>query len=144
MHVWVGQIYVEAGVSFPFSSSMQRALGGELSSLISDESAFVRKYGPQFSLVIRLSARAKRAETEVRGPAVYKRSKTVEYAVFLPFDVIMASEHWCSAALSSLLDAIQVVFAQAGVVAVGLNARRAALVESICSDASMFEESRKR
>ena len=52
MKVSIGQIYVEAGVSFPFSHHMQRWLSDRLSELATPGAEFLQysRYGAAFDL----------------------------------------------------------------------------------------------
>jgi len=140
VNVFLGQIYQEVGASFPFSYVMQEWLGGQLSNLVTSSSEFFQKYGADFDLMVWISARKNSAETEIRGPAVFKKTKDVEYTVFLPYDTIAATEDERRTAILFLVDAIQEVFAREQIVASGLEARKTSMADHICSDPAMIEE----
>ena len=95
MNISVGQIYIEPGVNFPFSHLMQVWLGQQLSALASPTADFVNAYGIDFSLVIRISARKSLKANEIKGPTVFKRTKDVEYTIFLPYETIARSTDGC-------------------------------------------------
>jgi len=139
MRVHFGQIYIEAGVSFPFSHLFQRRLSDEVSALIVPSPQFLNKYGEDWDMMFRISAKAAIRATEIRGPSVFRKGKDVEYSIFLPFTTIHAAEDVSRTAIHSLFDAFLSVLTKLGFSTERLEARRAALVEDICSDPTMFD-----
>jgi len=137
MKVSVGQIYVEPGVRFPFSHLMQLWLGGELSALAVPRPAFVARYGPDYNVVIRISARRLCGENVIKGPTVFKKTKDVEYTLFLPFDTIVRGGDMCGMAMTFILSGIQEIFERAEISAEGLKDRKQALSEHVCSEPTM-------
>jgi hypothetical protein len=140
MKVAVAQIYIEPGASFPFSYLMQRWLSQELSSLATPTNAFLKRNGEGFMLTVYISAKTKAESNEIRGPSVAKKSKIVEYTLFLPYDVIDRSEDRCRAAMTHIVTGIQSIFQLAEIEAEGLEARRAAILDHVCADPTMLEE----
>ena len=140
MRVSVGQIYIKAGVSFPFSTGMQRWLGEELSSLASDAAIFVGRYGQDFSLVIRISAETGTSENQLKGPTVFKKERDVEYTIFLPYQAIVIGEEPRRLAAQFLVDGVRGVFQQAGIGTEELNGRAGNLVEQISSGDGMINK----
>jgi hypothetical protein len=140
MKVAVTQIYIEPGVSFPFSYLMQRWLSQELTSLATPTNAFLERNGVDFRLIVYISAKTKAESNEIRGPSVAKKSKAVEYTLFLPYDVIDRSEDRCRAAMTHIVTGIQAIFRLAGIDAEGLDGRRAAILDHVCSEPTMLEE----
>lgn len=139
MQIYFGQIYIEAGVSFPFSHVFQQRLSDEVTALVVPSPLFVKKYGEDWDLMFRISAKAAIRETEIRGPSVFRKAKDVEYSIFLPFTVIRASKDVSRTAIEYLFDAFLSVLTKLGFSTERLVARRSALVESICSDPTMFD-----
>lgn len=141
MRVSVSQIYIEAGVSFPFSYAMQQFLKEELTGVASDEvaSAFLNRYGSDYGLMIHLSAKRGIDGNEVVGPTVSKKDKLIEYTLFLPFDRISKDADGRRAAARLLVRGIRDVFAAAGVDVAGLESSEEALVERLCEDATMLK-----
>jgi hypothetical protein len=88
--------------------------------------------------MVRINARTGSAENEIKGPTVFKRTKDVEYTLFLPYDVI-ASENGCRDAARFLLKGIQEILTRAHVAAEGFEARKASIEEHICSDPAMLK-----
>ena len=139
MRVFVGQIYVKPGINFPFSHHLQAWLSEQLTELASPSTAFVKRYGSEFDLMIRISAQIGIAEADIKGPTVFKADKDVEYTVFLPFDVIRAAgSDGRRLAMEQLLSAVSFVFHDAGVEAPELAARRESIVQRVCSDEQML------
>lgn len=142
MRVSVGQIYTKPGVSFPFSHRMQRWLSEELSRVAGADSAsaeFLRRYGVGFELVVRIGADTQIVDNEIRGPTVFKKDRSVEFSVFLPFDVIVASAEGCRVALEYMLDGIRAIFCQAGIDPERLEEKKTFFIERICSDPAMLK-----
>ena len=141
MRVFVGQIYITPGVSFPFSHAMQAWLSEQLTALSSPSAAFVKQYGTTFDVMLRISARAGSAETEFKGPTVFKADKDVEYTVFLPFDTIRAAgAGGRRLAAELLLSAVASVFDKLSVESPELSDRREELVARLSSDETMLSE----
>jgi hypothetical protein len=84
MKIFVGQVYIKAGVAFPFSLQFQKWLGDALSERVEASNQFNREFGVGFGLGLRISAKTEINQTEIKGPTVFKRDKTVEFTIFLP------------------------------------------------------------
>ncbi len=140
MKIHVAQIYVEPGTSFPFSHLWQRWMSAELSARAVPSKKFVTKYGDDFELMIRISAKKKLTDNEVRGPSIFRKQKDVEYTLFLPYDVIIEAPNGCRVAMEFILRGIVDIFAAAHIDAKGLEAQQLYLIDHACSDPSMFEK----
>lgn len=138
--VQFGQIYVEAGVDFPFSHHFQRRIADDVSALVEPSSEFTQKYGSDFELMFRVSAKKGITDHEVRGPTVFKRTKDVEYTIFLPFDIITRQADAPRQALKYLLKGVYDVFDSLGIDTSKLLADQDHLIEGICSDPAMLSE----
>lgn len=57
MKIYFGQLYIQAGISFPFSSSFQRFLSEEVSKLVEMSPKFEQSYGIEYELMFRISAK---------------------------------------------------------------------------------------
>jgi hypothetical protein len=139
MKVTVCQVYVKPGVTLPFSHHMQRRLAGELSTMLLPSSAFTTKYGADFSLVLNISAEAATSETRIAGPAVYRRTRDVEYTLFLPFDAICAAKDRCRFAMACILSAVAVVVSRVGIDGTLLAKRTPEVVARISEDPTMID-----
>lgn len=84
MKIFVGQIYIKAGVVFPFSLRFQRWLGDALSERVEASEKFRNAFGTDFGLGFRISAKEGIDQPEIKGPTVFKRDKNVEFTIFLP------------------------------------------------------------
>jgi hypothetical protein len=71
---------------------------------------------------------------------VFKKTKDVEYTLFLPYDAIVTAEDGCRTATTFLMNGIQEAFAGAHIEAAEFEARKASLVEHVCSDAAMLKQ----
>ncbi|MCP3140660.1 hypothetical protein [Pyxidicoccus xibeiensis] len=140
MKVSIGQIYIKPGVSFPFSHLMQRWLAKELSSAASDIAEFEKKHGIGFSLMVNVSADTQLMDNQIKGPAVFKRDKDVQFTLFLPFDVIAAAPDGCRVAMEYLLSGIRSIFQKAGIDPGKLDEKRTFIIDHICADPTMLTE----
>jgi hypothetical protein len=135
------QIYIRPGASLPFSHHMQHLLRDQLSAAEGDAEEFVRRHGQDFKLVTNISAEVGTKENQIKGPTMFKRTRDVEYSLFLPYDAIAgASAMGRHVAAEFLLDGIRSIFQQAGVGVTHLDEKRGLLIERICSDPSMLSE----
>ena len=140
MNVYVGQIYIEAGVNFPYSYLWQIWLSDQMSLLTMASAEFVARYGADFKLGIRISARKQLAENEIKGPTVFRKYRNVEYTLFLPYDVIIEAEDGCRVAMEFILKGIQDIFAKANIEAEEFGAKKAFIIDHVCSDATMLKK----
>ena len=67
MKIGVSQVYIEVGVNFTFSHLWQIWISEQLSSLTLPSAKFLAKYGDDFELIIRISAKKKLINNEIRG-----------------------------------------------------------------------------
>jgi hypothetical protein len=140
MKVWFGQIYGIPGASFPFSHLFQRHLSSEVTARVEASPKFVKQYGEDFELMFNVSAKPGLRDIEIRGPAVYKKTKDVEYTVFLPFDVIIPHADAPRRAIRFLLKGVCEVFDRLEIDTSRLRAEQDGILEGMCSDPSMLAE----
>lgn len=140
MKVWFSQFYIEPGVNFPFSHLFQKRLSREVTALVEPSAKFLKKCGGDFDLTFNVSAKERLEENEIRGATVFKKTKDVEYTIFLPFGVVMRHEDAPRVALTYLLDGACEVFERLEIDTTRLLERKDALIESICADPTMLEE----
>jgi hypothetical protein len=115
---------------------MQRCLTEELSGAVEKTAFFAQRYESDFDLVFYLSAKRATTAPEIKGPSISKRYETVEYSIFLPFDVISSAAE----ALRYLLQGVREVFVELNIGTGRLDARADAIVERVCSQPEMFTE----
>jgi len=85
MRIYVSQIYIEPGISYPFTHVFQKYLSSLASEDTKCSEQFRIQYGEDYDLIFNMSAKTGLVLPEVKGPTVFKREKTVEFTVFLPF-----------------------------------------------------------
>lgn len=139
MKVFFRQIYIEEGVQFSFSIDFQGHISKVITALLKPSEKFIKKYGEDFDLVFNVSAKRGLLENEIRGPAVFKKTKDVEYTIFLPFDVITRKSEVAQSALEYLLAGAICVFEKLEFDTANVLERQGALIEEICSDPAMFK-----
>ena len=86
MNIYFTQLYVEVGVCFPFSLHFQGWLSSEVSSLVEPAGPYLLKYGSDFSVVFYVSAKSSIEAPLIKGPTIFRKTKDIEYSIFLPFD----------------------------------------------------------
>lgn len=140
MEVSFGQIYVEPGVSFPFSHQFQRWISEEMTALVEPSAKFLKKYGSDFELIFNVSAKKDLQDNEIRGPSVFRKTKDVEYTLFLPFDIIMRYADAPRHALRFLFRGVCDVFDKLEIDKASLLDKQDFLIQGICSDPTMLAE----
>jgi hypothetical protein len=140
MKIYFSQIYIEAGVTFPFSHHFQLYLSEKITALLTPSSEFVKKYGEDWSIMIRISAKRNTKGNEIKGPSVFKKSKDVEFTVFLPFDDIANCENQQKSAIEFLLQGLHSVLESLGISTENTTKAQANLVSAICADPKMLKE----
>lgn len=143
MKIFVGQIYIQVGINFPFSHVFQKYIHEMLSACTQPSEAFIRRYGADFTLMFRMSAKEKITETEINGPTVYKKDKDVEYTLFLPFDQISRSKDKHEAALQHLLAGIVTVLKSLQINTDRITESSEFWIHQICSNPSMLTVDQK-
>jgi hypothetical protein len=138
MNVFFGQIYIQPGVSFSFTHHFQKYLSREISALISPSDYFIEKYGLDAKLVFNISAKRLLTDSEIKGPTVFKKSKTVEYTLFLPFDIISGTQSLVETAVRYIFMGVFSVLASLQIDASGIADRQVDLITDICKDRTMF------
>lgn len=140
MKVFVAQIYIQAGVILPFSHAWQIWLGDQLSSLATPHAHFLKKYGSNFDLGIRISAQSELKNNQIRGPGVFKKYNNVEYTLFLPFDIIIQAEHGCYTAMNFVLSGVRDIFEAEMFSTIELELKRQSIIDYVCSHAEMLKK----
>jgi hypothetical protein len=97
------------------------------------------KYGSDFTICFYVSAKHKLADNEVRGPTVFRKTKDVEYTIFLPFAVIMKQSDPRRAALAYLFRGVYEVFKKLDIDSAKVSEKEEVMIRRICSDPEMFE-----
>lgn len=140
MEVNFTQMYIEPGIDFDFSYHFQEYLSEEVSALVSPSPKFLEKYGRNYSLSFCVSAKKRLKGSELRGPSLFKKMKSVEYTIFLPFSVIRRESEIPQTALRFLLKGVCSVFESLDIDTTKIVERQGSMIEHICSDPKMFEE----
>lgn len=139
MRVHFSQGYIEPA-AFPFSHLFQHRLSREVTALVEPSAEFQKRHGADFDLVFNVSAKQKIRDNEIRGPAVYKKDKNVEFTVFLPFDVIMRQSHAPRVALEFLLKGVGDALDKLEIDKSRLLETQGLVIAGICADPTMLEE----
>ncbi|GGP73003.1 hypothetical protein [Shewanella algicola] len=140
MRVFVGQIYIQAGVNYPFSHEFQKWVGDELSRLIEPSDAFIEKYSEEFELMFRLSAKAELDEIEIKGPTVFKKDKDIEFTIFLPYQRISLEEKDSFIEpIKLFLEGVALALEVLSINSSMVRSNSSELVEKIISNGSMFK-----
>ena len=108
--------------------------------LVTSSNEFENRYGADWDVILRISAKCGLTENELRGPTVFKKDKHVEFTIFLPYDVIIVQKHWCSYAVDYLINGTCMVFEKLSLSSRELNQQKKKIIEIICSTDSMIKE----
>jgi hypothetical protein len=134
-----GQIYIEAGVDFPFSYHAQILLSNSISPLLEVSPKFLANYGKGFELMFNISAKRRLSDNEIKGPTVFKKTKDVEYTIFLPYDVIRRAKDEHRLALGFIFKGVYSVLESIDVDTTEVRKVEPDLIDTICADPTMFE-----
>lgn len=140
MKVHFRQTYCVPGVSFPFSYLFQHRISDEVEALVEPSTKFLKKYGADFKLIFNVSAKPGLRDNEIRGPAVYRKTKDVEFTIFLPFDVIMRHADAPRRAVRFLLKGVCDVLDRLEIDKTKLLEKQESIIEGVCSDPTMLAE----
>lgn len=138
MKVHFGQIYIQPGVTFPFSHRFQKRFADDITSQVTPSTTFATKYGDDWDMIIRISAKTQIVDNEIKGPTIFRKDKDVEYTVFLPFDTISCCESAPQSALQFLLRGCCQILRRLDIDSALLEQNAESMIESICSDPTMF------
>lgn len=139
MKIHFGQIYIEPGISFPFSFVFQRRLSSEISALLAASLKFTQQYGADWTLMFRISAKRTIHDNEIRGPSIFKKDRSVEFTIFLPFDVIQSTVSPSRSAIEFLLRGVSSVLISLGFDTARIQEQHSNLAEELSSEPTMFE-----
>jgi hypothetical protein len=138
MNVYFSQIYVESKACFPFSHFFQKLLSQEVSAVTQVSEKFIKLYGVDYALMFRISAKSLLEKNEILGPTVFRKTKDVEYTIYLPFDLIMKHADVPRVCIQFLLQGIYDVYDRLGLEKSALLAKQDEILEMICCDATML------
>lgn len=138
MRIFIGQIYAQPGINYPFSHVFQRWLGQKLTELNMSSAHFDRRY-PGFDLMLRMSAMADLAQPRIKGPSVFRRDKEVEFSVFLPhIECDPSDKNTYRKPLRLFLDSVACILEELGIDASHLTGICDELINGIVTDPEMF------
>jgi hypothetical protein len=138
MNVYFSQIYIEVGISFPFSSDFQRWISRSVTDRIGTSPKFSTKYGEDWSIIFNVSAKQGIEQIEISGPARFPKDRNVEFTLFLPYGVIMAEEVPLRAALERLISGTRAVLDRLEIESEALQREEGVLIAKVLSDPQMF------
>ena len=79
--------------------------------------------------MFRISAQQGITASEIRGPTTFKKHRSIEFTVFLPFDEIPVGAAFFEPALNFLLDAVCVVLDSIGINTSDLRSARSNILD---------------
>jgi len=141
MKLSVGQIYIEPGVTYPFSGKFQVFLGKEMTQLVEPSERFSKKYSDDFNVKFRLSAKAGLAAAEIRGPSTYRKTKDIEFSIFLPHTgeaISINDQEKCRQPLVIFFECVATILESLFLDPTRIRQQAAELTEKIISDPLMF------
>ena len=140
MRIFVGQIYIQPNINYPFSHIFQKWIGEELTKLVKPPELFLKKYSDEFNVIFRLSAKSEIDKAEIRGPTIFKKDKDIEFTIFLPHNGKPANKHEdCKQPLEIFFDCVVKVLESLSVDGSEIKKHIAELVDKAISDETMFK-----
>lgn len=140
MNIYLGQFYIEAGASFPFSLFFQKWFGKNLTEFSNGWGINIEKYPEDFDLIFRISSKTKINEIEIKGPSIFKKDKNVEFTIFIPYRKIEQGDiDGIKVVCRSLIHAIELVFLEIGISPSILRSRSQEMIDAIVNNPDMFK-----
>lgn len=139
MNIYVSQFYIEAGANYPFSHRFNHFISKAIADRIASPESFVQKYGEDFDLIFRMSARSDIQDTLIKGPAVFQRDKDVEYSIFLPYNGDNQDPRTFKEVVARLLSAIINVLTDLGFDASAVLRDSSELADQIVENPAMID-----
>ncbi len=141
MQVFLRQIYIELGASYPFSHIFQHRMSKEVGSRVVASENFKKKYGTNYQLGFNLSAKRSIQENEIRGPTVFKKQRDVEFTIFLPFDTIARKRDPLMGALNYLFQGVYSVLESLEIDTQALRESENSILKQVRHDPTMLKVS---
>jgi hypothetical protein len=140
MRIFVTQFYLEPGAAFPFSYHFQRYWSSEISNNVALTPAFSEAYGPDYTVIFRVSADSGLTNPEVKGPTIYAKDEDVEFSIFIPYETD-GGLTWkkCKTALTQLLKEIIHVLETLQLDPSWISRNSTGLVEHVLSNDQMID-----
>ena len=139
MHIYFSQIYIQEGISFPFSHIFQKYLSEKITSLVECSDKFTKLYGSDWDVIFRISAKKEIDETEIKGPTLFKKDKDIEYTIFLPYRKITKEKDIYKAALNDVITSVSGILESLGFSTSEIIASKSRLISEIHSNKEMFK-----
>jgi hypothetical protein len=140
MKIYLSQIYIEVGIAYCFNTLFQKKISLFLTEATDESKLFVHKYGRDFKLIFRMSAKAGISDTEVCGPAVFRKDKDVEYTIFIPYDFTGPDSFEARRkALKLLFSSILVIFKDLDIDTKKVEAGAEQFIEDVVNDKTFLE-----
>ncbi|SNB26256.1 hypothetical protein NO004_380008 [Flavobacterium psychrophilum] len=105
----VGAWYNEVGYSFEFSHKVDNYIREQIKEFVFPKYGLNKKDEDWYLRLI-IATDSKTQKTEVRGPDVKKRTKRVEFGLWLPHDVINKSTYPLETYIDCFFEALEIVF----------------------------------
>jgi hypothetical protein len=131
---------MEAGANFPFTYIFQHYISDQIEALISPSDRFIELYGGGYEITFLLSAKKTTRDNQILGPTVYKKTKDVEYSIFLPYRVIKKNPDVLPTALRYLIKGICSVLESLEIDTTKIKKTQEAMIKHICSTPSMLDD----
>jgi hypothetical protein len=139
MKIHLRQTYIEPQAVFPFTWHAQVMLSKYCTKLVKASNFFVEKYDKKYEITFNIIAKHEIADNLILGPAVYKKTKDVEYTIFLPFDVIRKKRNVNQWALKYLFKGVYHVLESLEMDVSTLKQKEAEIIQAILDDPKMTE-----
>jgi len=118
-------------------------MGTKVTGLVIPSLKFTKGHGGDYSLEFNISAKWQLAVNEIVGPARYKKDKSVEYSIFLPYTPIMQQSEPYRRALYHIFESVYEVLEGYEIDTSKLKAEQEELITEIILSPEMFRHDEK-
>ena len=139
MKVYVALIDLVPGVAFPFSHRMQQFLGAALTRSVRGTNELRGRNRDGWSLGINIAPQQRITDNRIVGPKEFRRTKDIEYTLFLPYTRIKKADRSRSMAAEFLMRGVRDIFVRADMPVNRLDEIAPALCRAIASRPEMLE-----
>jgi hypothetical protein len=139
MKCYFSQVYIDPNARFYFSHKFQKTLGEIVNREILDWNGFALIFDSEFNLIINISAKSGIAYPEIVGPGVFRKNRTVEFTVFIPYAADCRNDRDCLFnVLEDLFRGLDIILRDMSIKFNDLNSARQVMFEMVLGDPDMM------
>ena len=140
MNIYFSQIYIQEGVTFPFSHIFQKFLSEKITRLVASSDYFNKNYGADWDIIFRISAKNEIDDVEIKGPTTFKKDNDVEFTIFLPFQKLNTQSDNYKLTIKTIINSTCDTLDSLDISTFKIDEYSNQLVSEICENNEMFDE----